>query len=133
MDQESVRAAVQHYIDHSSAGDEGRASEIYHDDAIVEFPQSGERFEGVPNFREWRAKYPANVELEIVRVRGSGDVWVVEMRARYDGGPWMFGPAIYEFRGDKVARETIYVGEGWEAPEWRAEWRAAPPREPAAS
>jgi ketosteroid isomerase-like protein len=126
MDEESVRTAVQHYIDHSSAGDEDRASEIYHEDAIVEFPQSGERFEGVPNFREWRSMYPADVDLEIVRVRGAGDVWVAEMRARYDGGPWLFGPAIYEFRDGKVARETIYVGEGWEAPQWRAQWRAAP-------
>ncbi len=72
--------------------------------------------------------YPADVTLEIVRVRGEGDHWVVEIRARYDGGPWMYGPAIYEFRDGKVARETIYVAEGWEAPEWRAQWRAAPPR-----
>jgi hypothetical protein len=129
MDEASVRAAVLHYIEHSSKGDEDRASEIYLEDAIVEFPQSGERFEGVPNFREWRRIYPANVDLEIVRVRGAGDIWVVEMRARYDGGPWLFGPAIYEFRDGKVARETIYVGEGWEAPEWRAQWRAAPARD----
>jgi hypothetical protein len=131
MDEESVRAALQHYIDHSGSGDEDRASEIYHEDAILEFPQSGERFDGVENFREWRRIYPATVELEIVRVRGSADVWVVEMRGRYDGGPWNYAPAIYEFHGDKVARETIYVGEAWEAPDWRARWRAAPPREPA--
>jgi hypothetical protein len=126
MNDQSVRATLQHYITHSSKNDEDTASEIYHPDAILEFPQSGERFEGVDNFREWRRMYPAAVTLEIVRVRGSGDFWVVEMRARYNDGPWMFGPAIYEFRGDKVARETIYIGEGWDAPEWRAQWRAAP-------
>ncbi|PWW22285.1 SnoaL-like protein [Geodermatophilus normandii] len=126
MDEQSVRAALEHYIRHSAAGDEDRASEIYAEDAVLEFPQSGERFEGVANFREWRRDYPAEVELEIVRVRGRDDFWVVEVRARYDGGPWMSGPAIYEFRGDLVSRETIYVGEAWEAPEWRARWRAAP-------
>ncbi len=31
-----------------------RAAEIYHDDAVLEFPQSGERFEGVATFTEWR-------------------------------------------------------------------------------
>jgi hypothetical protein len=41
-------------------------------------------------------------------------------------GPVGFGP---EFSSDKVSRETIYVGEPWEAPEWRARWRAAPPTE----
>ena len=126
MDEEGVRAALEHYIRHSEAGDEDTASEIYHEDAILEFPQSGERFEGVENFREWRRNYPAEVELEIVRVRGRDDFWVVEVRARYDGGPWNHGPAIYEFRGDKVSRETIYVAEAWEPPDWRAQWRAAP-------
>ncbi|GAB3195300.1 hypothetical protein GCM10027261_15150 [Geodermatophilus arenarius] len=126
MDEQSVRAALEHYIRHSAAGDEDRASEIYHEDAVLEFPQSGERFEGVANFREWRREYPAQVDLEIVRVRGRDDFWVVEVRARYDGGPWMYGPAVYEFRGDRVSRETIYVGEAWEAPGWRARWRAAP-------
>ncbi|MGY1731367.1 nuclear transport factor 2 family protein [Geodermatophilus sp. SYSU D01045] len=126
MDEQSVRAALEHYVRHSSAGDEDRASEIYHEDAVLEFPQSGERFEGVANFREWRRDYPARVDLEVVRVRGRDDFWVVEVRARYDGGPWMYGPAVYEFRGDRVARETIYIGEAWEAPEWRARWRAAP-------
>ncbi len=69
MDEEVVRAALRHYIHYSAAGDENRASEIYHEDAVVEFPQSGERFEGVENFREWRRIYPAKVELEILRVR----------------------------------------------------------------
>ncbi|HEX2288055.1 MAG TPA: nuclear transport factor 2 family protein, partial [Gaiellaceae bacterium] len=130
MDEEAVLAALQHYIHYSAAGDEDRASEIYHEDAILEFPQSGERFDGVENFREWRRMYPAKVELEIVRLRGRDDLWVAEMRVRYDGGPWNYGPAIYEFRDEKVSRETIYVAETWEAPKWRARWRAAPPHEP---
>jgi ketosteroid isomerase-like protein len=130
MDEEAVRAALQHYFDYSGAGDEDRASEIYHEDAVLEFPQSGERFEGVENFREWRRLYPAKVEFEIRRARGRDDLWVVEVLVRYDGGPWNHGVDIVEFRGDKVSRETIYYGEGWEAPEWRARWRAAPPREP---
>ena len=32
--------------------------------------------------------------------------------------------SILEFRGDKVARETISFAEGWEAPDWRATGRA---------
>jgi hypothetical protein len=130
MDEAGVRAALRHYIECSAAGDEDRASEIYDKDAVLEFPQSGERFDGVHSFLEWRKIYPAVVELEILRVRGGGDFWVVEMRGRYDGGPWNYGPAIYEFRGDKVTRETIYLGETWEPPEWRAPWRAVPAQGP---
>jgi hypothetical protein len=40
------------------------------------FPQSGERFEGLENFREWRRIYPATkAEFDIRRVRGHDDVW----------------------------------------------------------
>jgi ketosteroid isomerase-like protein len=129
MDAEAVRAALQHYFDYS-ATDEDVAHEIYHQDAVLEFPQSGEWFEGVENFREWRRMYPAQVDFEIRRVRGEGDVWVVELRLRYDGGPWNFGVDILEFRDGKVARESVYITEPWEAPEWRAGWRTAPPRQP---
>jgi SnoaL-like domain len=107
-------------------GDQDIAHEMYHDDAVLEFPQSGERFDGLENFREWRSQYPAHVEFEVRNLRGDGDVWVAESAIRYGGGPWQPGVSILEFRGDKVARETIYVTEPWEAPEWRARWRSAP-------
>ena len=72
MDESGVRAAVQHYLDHSAARDEDAAHQIYLDDAVLEFPQSGERFDGVGNFREWRRQYPATkVEFDVRRVRGA--------------------------------------------------------------
>jgi len=128
MDETGVRAALKHYFDHSAAREEDVAHEIYADDAVLEFPQSGERFDGVENFREWRANYPATkVDFDIRRVRGGDDNWVVELRVRYDGGPWNYGVEILEFRGEKVVRETIYVMDGWEAPAWRSQWWAEPP------
>jgi hypothetical protein len=130
MDEQAVRAALKRHWDYS-ATDQDIAHEIYHEDAVLEFPQSGERFEGVENFREWRRIYPARLEFETRRVRGRDDLWVVENLIRYDDGPWNYTVNILEFRGDKVAHESIYITEGWEAPEWRAPWRAAPPREPA--
>jgi hypothetical protein len=110
----------------SSARGEDLSDEIYHDDAVLEFPQSGERFEGLANFREWRNEYPASVTLEIGEMRGEGNLWVVEGTISYDRGPGQPALNVLEFSGEKVARETIYVTETWEAPEWRARWRAAP-------
>ena len=130
MDEPGVRAALNHYLNRSAAGDEDGAHTIYHPDAVLEFPQSGERFDGVDHFLPWRRQYPAKVEYELDRVRGQGDVWTAELRIRYDGGPWNYGVDILEFRGGVVTRETIYVTEPWPAPEWRARWRAAPPRGP---
>jgi hypothetical protein len=123
MDETTVRAMLEQ---HFASADPQLSHAMYHDDAVLEFPQSGERFEGVENLREWRSNYPASTKIEFREIRGGGDVWVAELSISYDDGPWSFGVSILEFRGDKIARESIYVAEGWEAPEWRAEWRSAP-------
>jgi hypothetical protein len=125
MDERRVRAMFEEHFALSRT-DPAAAHRIYHDDAVLEFPQSGERFEGVENFRGWRSNYPASTSFELGEIRGAGDVWVMELNVRYDDGPWNFGVSIHEFRGDRIARETIYVVEPFEAPEWRAQWRAAP-------
>jgi hypothetical protein len=123
MDAATVRAMLEQ---HFASGDPDVSHAMYHDDAVLEFPQSGELFEGVENLREWRSNYPASTKVDFREIRGGADVWVAELSISYDDGPWSFGVSILEFRGDKIARESIYVAEGWEAPEWRAEWRSAP-------
>ena len=121
MDYAAVRDLVMdHY--HHSGRDEIKAHEIYHDDAILELPQSGERFVGKQTFLAWRAKYPANLVFKIRRISGSGEFWVAEGLISYDDSPWMFTIKIMQFRGEKVAKEYVYVMDGFEAPAWRAEW-----------
>jgi ketosteroid isomerase-like protein len=132
MEHAAVRAALDHYLSRSAAGDEAGAHSIYADDAVLTFPQSGERFEGVANFLPWRSRYPAAVEYEVQGLRGAGNVWIADLLIRYDGGPWNQALDVLEFRDGKVAAESIYVFEGWDAPNWRAEWWAAPPRRPGA-
>ena len=130
MPERSVRLDKVRLYWESPGGDVAHAHEIYHEDAVVEFPQSGERFEGVANFTEWRRQYPADVQYRIRRLTERDDLVVVEVSVSYNGGPWQYGVQLLEFRGDKVARERIYVMEGWEAPEWRAPWRADTPADP---
>ena len=125
MDDAQVRAAIERHWEYSRR-DKDIAHEIYHGDATLYFPQSGERFVGVENFREWRSKYPAETTFDLREVRGRDDFWVAELLVSYDGGDPHFGVSILELRDDKIARESIYVAEGWEPPEWRARWRAAP-------
>jgi hypothetical protein len=125
MDEATVRAMLMQHFENSGS-DPDLAHEMYRDDAVLEFPQSGERFVGVENFREWRSNYPASTSFVIREVRGRDDLWVAELSVTYDQGPPNFGVSILEFREGKIARESIYVTEGWEPPEWRAQWRAAP-------
>ena len=114
------------------AKDIDRSHEMYHEDAVLEFPQSGERFEGLATFKEWRAQYPATLQFQIRRMTACEDLVVVECSISYDDGPWQFGVQLLDFRDDKVIRERIYVMEGWDAPEWRAPWQAATPADPPA-
>jgi ketosteroid isomerase-like protein len=125
VDAATVREMLQQHFD-LAGSDPDRAHAMYREDAVLEFPQSGERFEGVENFREWRSNYPANTRFEFREVRGDGDVWVAELTVRYDEGPRNYGVSVLEIRDGKIARESIYVTEGFGAPEWRAGWRAAP-------
>jgi hypothetical protein len=119
VDASTLKALLEAHFERGS-------SEMYDADAILEFPQSGERFEGVASFHEWRSSYPASTSVEFREIRGRGDLWVAEISITYDGAPESFGVSILELRDEKVVRETIYVSEGWEPPEWRAKWRSAP-------
>jgi hypothetical protein len=118
---EEVRELFLHHLRYSGA-DEDKAHEIYHDDAILEFPQSGERFRGKANIQGWRQQYPAQLDFEPREIRGSGDVWIGEGRLLYDGGNSVHFVKILEFRGDLVQRETIYTAEPFPAPDWRKPW-----------
>ena len=81
---------------------------------------------GSPTFREWRSNYPASTSFEFREVRGKDDFRVAEISVRYDQGPASFGISVLELREGKIARESIYVTESWEPPEWRARWQGRP-------
>ena len=109
---DEVKKAFLWYLTKSLQGDEPAASEIYHDDAVLEFPQSGERFRGKAQFIPWRSVYPeADIEFVVRSIRGAGDTWVAEGQIRYGGGDLLCFVDILHFRDTLVDRETIYVAE----------------------
>jgi SnoaL-like domain len=121
VDEAAIREALVRHWQYGGR-DEYKAHEIYHDDAVLEFPQSGERFFGKSTFLAWRRQYPAKLDFRIRRITSEGDLWVVENLISYDGGPWMFTVSILRFRGDRVAHEASYIMDGWDAAPWRGEW-----------
>jgi SnoaL-like domain len=123
MDAQTVRAMLKR---HFSSNDPDDSHAMYQDEAVLEFPQSGERFEGVANLKAWRSSYPATTAVAFREVRGKDDLWVAELSITYDGGPPSHGVSVLELRDGRIARETIYVADGWDPPEWRARWRSAP-------
>jgi ketosteroid isomerase-like protein len=95
--------------------------EVFADDAVVEYPQSGERFRGRANIRAVEEDYPALPKVTIRRQLVVGDLAVVESDLDYQGKPYQ-EVSIFEFRGGKIVRLTQYFPEPFEAPESRARW-----------
>ncbi|MET1005154.1 MAG: nuclear transport factor 2 family protein [Propionibacteriaceae bacterium] len=109
---------------------EPEASEVYTDDAVLEFPQSGERFRGKENFSPWRGAYPVETSFELRSIRGEGDTWIIEGRAGYAGTESMPFINVLHFRGDLIDRETIYLGGAFPPAEDRVPYAEKTPAEP---
>jgi hypothetical protein len=121
MDESTVRAMIDDHFD-TATDDFVQSSEIYADDAVLEFPQGGERIRGKANITAFRSAYPARVTFDVQRTIGRQDLWVNEYIIRYDDQTSLNVVGIMEFRDDRVVRERIYFGEPWEPPAWRAQW-----------
>jgi len=119
-DQE-IRAALDRHWAASDANDFETEHRIYHEDAVLDYPQSGERTRGRSNIQSQRASQPSEKRFTVRRIIGGGDLWVTELILTYDNKP-SYTVSIMEFRGDKVARETQYFADPFVAPAFRAQW-----------
>jgi hypothetical protein len=110
---------------HWKASADGNAEaehDIYADDAICDYPQSGERIFGRRNLQALRSHHPGKPSgFNVRRMLGSGDLWVTEYTINYEGRS-AFTVSIMEFRDGKVVHETQYFADPFEAPDWRSQW-----------
>lgn len=119
MGDRETQATLERHWAASEAGDYEVEHELYQDDAVLEYPQSGERIRGRPNIQAARAHHPAKRQFRIDRILGGGDLWVTEYVITYDGKP-LNTVSIMEFHDGKVMRETQYFAEPFEPPAYRA-------------
>src|SRR5580692_7293211 len=101
---EAIRAALDQHWAASDASDFETEHRIYREDAVLDYPQSGERTRGRSNIQGQRASQPSKKRFAVRRIIGGGDLWVTEFILTYDGRP-SYTVSIMEFRDDKVARE----------------------------
>jgi hypothetical protein len=118
---QAIRAALDQHWAASDANDFETEHRIYHDDAVLEYPQSGERTRGRRNIQNQRASQPSKKRFAVRRIIGSGNLWVTEFILTYDGKP-SYTVSIMEFRDDKVTRETQYFADPFQASASRAQW-----------
>jgi hypothetical protein len=119
--EKQIRAALDQHWAASDANDFDTEHRIYLDDAVLEYPQSGELTRGRSNIQGQRASQPNKKRFSIRRIIGSGELWVTEFILTYDNKP-SYTVSIMEFKGDKVARETQYFADPFVAPAFRAKW-----------
>ena len=119
MDDRAVRAALARHWDASDAGDLETEHEIYREDAVLEYPQSGERIRGRRNIQQSRFVQPNKKRFEVRRITGSRDLWVTEFILSYDGIP-SYAVSIMEFREGLVANETQYFADRFDPSPSRA-------------
>jgi hypothetical protein len=106
----------------SAAGDSNAEHNIYADDSICDYPQSGERILGRNNLQALRTHHPDRPSgFHVRRILGCGDIWITEYTISYLSRT-THTVSIMEFRNGKVVHETQYFADPFEAPAWRSQW-----------
>ena len=113
------RRAIEEHWAASESGNVEVEHRLYAEDAILDYPQSGERFVGRSTIAEQRRGNPAQRHFKLRRLLGTGPVWVSECVITYDGAPTI-SVSIMEFDDGLVAHETQYFADPFEAPAARA-------------
>ena len=121
MGDRETRSALDHHWAASDANDFEAEHQIYREDAVLEYPQSGERIRGRQNIQLSRAAQPNRKRFTVRRIIGAGDLWVTEYVLTYDGRP-SYTVSIMEFANGKVARETQFFGDPFEPGASRTRW-----------
>jgi hypothetical protein len=121
MDELEIRAVLDRHWAASDASDFEVEHEIYRDDAVLDYPQSGERIVGRRNIQLSRAAQPNLKRFAVRRIVGAAGLWVTEFVLTYDGRP-SYTVSIMEFTDGKVARETQYFADPFEPAASRAQW-----------
>jgi hypothetical protein len=120
-----IRARLQHHWEASESGDLDAEHAIYAADAILDYPQSGERFTGRTTIRAQRGGHPAERHFAVRRIVGGGDLWVSECVITYDGAP-TYSISVMEITDGFVTHETQYFADPFPAPPTRAAERIPP-------
>jgi ketosteroid isomerase-like protein len=114
-----IRARVQEHWEASERGDVEAEHAIYATDAILDYPQSGERFTGRSKIQAQRGGHPAERHFTVRRITGGGGLWVSECVITYDGAP-TYALSVMEITDGLVTHETQYFADPFAAAPGRA-------------
>lgn len=115
----ATRARIREHWEASERGDTDAEHAMYAEDAVLEYPQSGERFRGRERIQAQRGGHPADRHFTVRRIHGAGDLWVSECVITYDGVPSL-SVSVMELTDGLIRHETQYFADPFDAPADRA-------------
>jgi hypothetical protein len=105
------RQILGHALDLLSQGKlESATASLWGDDAVIEFPQSGERFVGLATITDMLTRHPAAPTGVLVRAWDADNLFIAETSWQYAEERWS-DIALYEFEGERVTHATEYFHE----------------------
>lgn len=117
-----IRELLEQHWAASASGDLETEHNIYDENVVCEYPQSGERIRGRRNLQALRGHHPGKPGgFTVRRIVGAQGLWVTEYAIQY-GDKLFQTVSIMEFRDEKVVHETQYFAEPFAAPAWRVPW-----------
>jgi len=124
MEETAARAAIDRYWKAAADHDFESVGDLFTDDVLIEWPQSGERVRGKEACMRVFSSYPGGSPklIGVRRVMGSGDMWMSETELEYPGAQRYITASMFEFKDGRIAHEIDYFAEEMPAPEWRMEW-----------
>lgn len=146
MPEPTNEQVARRYFEANARNDLGVLDSLRSPDWQMRWPSTGELLDsaayravhehypgGYPRFDTMRIvgsedRYVVTPANTVMRIAGSGDVWIGEARMAYGDGTEWYGVKLLELRDVLVHRETDYWSPVTDAPDWRRRLTAPLPR-----
>jgi len=116
------RVTLERFVGAMIRGEWDAVGEVMADDAVVDWPQSGERMVGRQACLMVYRNYPGGPpRYELQRITGGPDVFTIEARGDYPTER-VYMTSIVEFRDGKIVHQTEYWPDPFPPAAWRLQW-----------
>lgn len=117
------KALLENFWEVMRTNDFYAAAELFHDEFILEWPQSGERIRERENFAALNTAFPAEGKwrFTINQIIAEGEVVVTDVTVS-DGKRTDRAITFSTIKDGKIWKQVEFWPEPFDAPEWRRQW-----------
>lgn len=100
----------------------GAMDNLFSEEVVLEWPQSGERIVGNSNRREIYNRFPYLPSVKPFRFKDIGNLLILEAELIYENNDKYLCVFIFELENGLITKEIAYWSKAFPAPEWRKTW-----------